>query len=475
MKRIMAIFALGAIIAAGFFLSENVSRFDAEKPAPKIPVLEPLPERISRITVPISVSIAAVEKALERRTPRQESGSRKNSLRRPFVQSELIWDLSRSGLRVSGRSGALTVATELSGEVRATGALRFIRKVDFSASGDVLAGASITAHPALKDNWRVSPNLSEMKVDIKKADVPVKRVGTLDVRDQILPRLEIAVEGLRAQLDQSAARNDFLERAARKGWKRLCGSTKLGHDLGLWLETKPVAARATQIRIDRKDIHFTLGVDVKTRVLSEQTQPKCPFPETLIMEEPNPGGFEVVMPAKIDYEMLERVLAEEAVGKSFGEKVSIVIKTIRIHPYGDLLLLESTVAVETDYLSGTETKGTLYVLAEPKLDAKAQTITLENVALEIDSQNMLLSMAGKAAEPLLLEAVSKRIPFDLGPKLEEFRDGAEDALSALSSENVSVTGEVRRIHLTRLDVGPEHLRLVLSAEGRVRAKVQAIP
>lgn len=181
------------------------------------------------------------------------------------------------------------------------------------------------------------------------------------------------------------------------------------------------------------------------------------------------------MPAIIDYETLERTLAEEVVGKSVGKNISITIKAIRIHPYGEKLLLGTEVAVEAKALSGTEVKGILYVVAEPELDAETQTITLENVALDIDSQNVLFSMAGKAAEPLLLEAVSKRLPFDLGPKLEELRHEAEDAISALSSENVSVTGEVRQVRITRLDVGPEHLRLVLTAEGRVRARVQAIP
>ena len=475
MKRILAILAFGAILATGLCMSENVSRHDAEKPAPKTPVLEPLPERLSRATIPVSVSIAALEKALERRTQKQESGSGENSLGRPFARSEIRWNLSRSRLRVSGRSGALTVATELSGEARATGALRLIREVDFSASGDVLADASITAHPALRENWRISPNLSETKIDIKRADIPVKLVGTLDIGGLILPAVEIIIEKLGSRLEENTARNDFLERAARKGWKRLCGSTELGPGPGLWLETTPVAARAAQIRIDQKNIHFTLGVDVKTRILPERTSPRCPFPKTLIMEKPGPGGFEIVMPARIGYETLERTLAEEIVGKSFGKNVSVVIKKIGVRPYGNLLLLETVVAAETDYLSGTETRGTLYVLAEPKLDTGAQTITLESVKLETDSQNVLFSMAGKAAEPLLLEAVSKRLPFDLGPKLEELGDEAEKAISALSSKNVSVTGKVRRVRITRLDVGPEHLRLVLMAEGRVAARVQAIP
>lgn len=476
MKRIiLGMLALGAILAAGVFLSDNVSRFDAERPTPRTPVLEPLAERLSRAIIPVTVPIAAVGEALERRTPKEESGSIKNALEGRFAESELSWNFMRSDLRVSGRSGALSVATELSGEARATGAIRLIRKINFSSRGDVLADVSLTAHPILKTNWRVSPDLSEVKIDIQRADIPIKRIGNLDVKKHILPGIAITADKLRTQLNRSAARSDFFRQAAQKGWKRLCGSTPLGEDSGLWLETKPVVARAAQIRIDRKEIRATIGVEVKTRILTEKTQPRCPFPKTLLIEKPEPGGFEIVIPAIIDYETLERTLAEEVVGKSFGKNISVVIKAIEVRPYGEQLLLETKVAVETGLPYGTETRGTLYLLAEPKLNAKSQTIRLENVELETDSQNMLFSMAGKAAEPLLLEAISRRIPFDLGPKLKEFRDGSEDAISALSSENVSVTGKVHRVRLARLDVGPEHLRLVFTAEGRVKATVQAIP
>lgn len=475
MKRILAILAFGAILGVGLCMSENVSRHEAEKPTPKTPVLEPLAERLSRATIPVTVPIAAVGEALERRTPKRELGLRKNVLGGRFIQSELSWDLARSDLRVSGHRGALSVATELSGETRATGTLRLIRKLDVNARGDVLASVSLTANPTLETDWRISPNLSETKIDIQRADIPIKRIGNLDVGKQIIPGVQITAEGLRTQLNRNVARSNFFRQAAEKGWKRLCGSTPLGENSGLWLETKPVVARAAQVRIGRKEIRSVIGVEVKTRILTEKTQPRCRFPETLLIEKSKPGGFEIVIPAIIDYETLERTLAEETVGKSLGENVSIAIKAIRIRPHGERLLLETTVAVETDHLYGTGTKGILYVLAEPKLNPKAQTITLENVKLETDSQNVLFSMAGKAAEPLLLEAVSRRIPFDLGPKLEELRDRLENAISALSSENVSVTGKVSRVRIMRLDVGPEHLRLVLTAEGRVRAGVQAIP
>ena len=474
MKRISAILAFGAILGVGLYMSEKVSRHDAERPAPETPVLEPLAEWLSRATIPVTVPTAAVREALERRTPKRESGLRKNILGEQFIQSELSWDLVRSDIGVSGRGGVLSVATELSGETRATGTLRLIRELDVNARGDVLASVSLTANPTLETDWRISPNLSETKTDIQRADIPIKRIGNLDVRQHIIPGVQITAEGLRTQLNRNVARSNFFRQAAEKGWKSLCGSTPLGEDSGLWLETKPVVARAKQVRVGHKEIRSTIGVEVKTRVLTENTQPRCPFPKSLLIEKPRPGGFEIAVPTIIDYEALERTLAEETVGKPLGKNVSIVIKAIRILPHGERLLLETTVAVETDYLYGTGTKGTLYVLAEPKLSPKAQIITLENAKLETDSRKVLFSMAGKAAEPLLLEAVSRGIPFDLGPKLEKLRVWSEDAISALSSENVSVTGKVNRLRITRIDVGPEHLRLVLTAEGSLRAGVQAI-
>ena len=476
MKRtILVICALGAVAAAGFYLSKNMFEFDAERPALETPALEPLSGRVSRVTVPVSVPVAAVGEALERAAPKRESGSREAAFGGPFARGEIRWDLRRSGLRVSGRGGALGVAAEISGEARAAGVLRLIKKFEFSERGDFLATVSLAARPEFEADWRVSPNLSETEIDIKRADIAVRRVGPLDVSGHILPGIESAVRRLRGKLDAHLARNDFLERAARKGWKSLCASTPLGADREFWLETKPVAARAADIRIDRENIRFTLGVDLMARVLSERTRPDCPFPPTLLVEKPGPEGFSVVLPVKIDYETLGERLAGEIVGKSFGKSVSIVVEKIGIRPHGKLLLLETRVAAETDYLSGSRTGGTLYLLAEPRLDTEAQTLALENVKLDVDSRNALFSIAGKLAEPALLDAVSRRVPFDLGPKLEELRGEAGDAISALSSDAVSVSGEVNRVRLTRLDVGPGHLRAVLTAEGRVSAEVLAVP
>ncbi len=72
-KIILGITTLGVILVAGGSLSENVPRFDAERPTPKTPTLEPLAERLSRATIPVSVPIATVGEALESRTPQRSA------------------------------------------------------------------------------------------------------------------------------------------------------------------------------------------------------------------------------------------------------------------------------------------------------------------------------------------------------------------------------------------------------------------
>ena len=266
-----------------------------------------------------------------------------------------------------------------------------------------------------------------------------------------------------------------MERAAKREWDKLCRSVPFGSDSQLWLEIKPVTARAAQLQIDSDNIRFQLGLDAQTRVITEETQPDCPFPETLILEAPHPGHIEIMLLAEIDYATLEAILAKEVVGKTFGEDISVTVEAVKLRPHGDSLLLETMVAAKAAGWLGTRAEGTLYLLAKPQLDAEAQTITLSGAALDTASRNALVDAMGEAFEPLLLRSLGNRMTLDLGPKHKELRARADAALDALSSGDVAVDGRVEDVRLSRLDIEREHLRLVAAARGSVTASVQTIP
>ena len=127
----------------------------------------------------------------------------------------------------------VSVTADISGDARAEGALRIIKKLGFSAHSDILASASLTARPKINTNWRLDPNLSETDIDIHKAHMPIKHIGSIGLGNHIRPALKITLDKLRAKLDKNIANNNFLERAAKESWNRLCRSTPLGSDSGL--------------------------------------------------------------------------------------------------------------------------------------------------------------------------------------------------------------------------------------------------
>ena len=48
----------------------------------------------------------------------------------------------------------------------------------------------------------------------------------------------------------------------------------------LWLEIRPMRAIAAQPKIDGNAVTLLVGVQAETRIVPNETKPKCPFPAT---------------------------------------------------------------------------------------------------------------------------------------------------------------------------------------------------
>src|ERR1700674_1784581 len=72
----------------------------------KTPPLTPN-TRISTITIPVSIDLAAIRSALETATPRSFRGKRENPISGPFGKSEIGWVIKRDLLALAGRTDGL--------------------------------------------------------------------------------------------------------------------------------------------------------------------------------------------------------------------------------------------------------------------------------------------------------------------------------------------------------------------------------
>src|SRR4029077_2497557 len=138
------------------------------------------------------------------------------------------------------------------------------------------------------------PNLA---AQVTLGDTSVTMAGArVNVPAQVKPLIDKTVAD-QINLVQARMRNDpTLEQNARVQWTKACRSIPLqgaGASASLpalWLELRPTRAIAAQPRVDSTAGTLPIGIEAETRITPLQTKPDCPFPATLTIVPPTPGG-----------------------------------------------------------------------------------------------------------------------------------------------------------------------------------------
>lgn len=473
MKRKTIYFFIAAtiILASIWFIFGRTSRFDATPPKLDTSTLLPLPTTTSAITLPIHVPIENVREFLQSKIPQRFSGVKtKRVIDTPIlkVSARTSWAVSRSDFTVVSND-RLKLTSNITGDGNV-----YVKNLGRVLRTNLNGPFSVVAKPIITTNWRLSVPHFQITARLHSAGVRIFGVW-FSVKGIVQPKLnQFAAQQSRILRDK-IAEADFLEVAAKKHWRELCQSFPLGSDTGLWLEVKPVSAHVAQPEITEKNIRLQLGLVAETRVVARQTVPICPFPQALIIEPPREGRIEIVVPAEIDYSVLQDIVSRQVVDKTIGKDVSITIKNISLRPHGESLLLKTVLVIGTSKWLGTRAEGTLYLSARPILDAEEQTVKLVDIELDTASRSVLVAIAGEAVEPILLGAIKSRATLELQPLLGgELQDRADAAIGGLTSPGFAVDGQVEDIRLIRLNVGPSHLQLIGSARAKVKAAVQTI-
>ena len=472
-------FAVLPIIAVLAGLIASCSPFgsdlDPEAPAPAPSELPPLPVRTSSFRLPVSVPISTLETLLEEVVPKSTSGSRSDVLWEIDIDR---WRAARGSIALSGTTdGALDLRTDVQGAVTfgldVPGSDFLPGVEDLSATIEMRGLLSGTAKPALEPGWRVRPNLSGSVV-LREAVHELFNRWEVSLRSVVQPEVNKEVRKKLRSLNRSISNNDYLETAARTAWAALCESVVLPLEPPHWLEVRPVEASAVQPRVDGASVHFLFGLEAETRIVPvAPVEGECEFPEKLVLEDSSDGLSEIALPVEVSYEALQSALLGAVRGRTVGERVRVSVSDLRLRPYGRSLLLEVDLSARVGGWTGARGRGTLYLAAEPMLVAEEQVVRLSNLRLDTASRNVLVAALGESVEPVLLALFEGQKVLELDPAWSDLLEKANGALAELATEEVGVDGTLEDIRLIRLDVGPEALRAVVLATGRIRVAVEA--
>ena len=62
-----------------------------------------------------------------------------------------------------------------------------------------------------------------------------------------------------------------------------------------------------------------MGIEAETRVTPTETKPNCPFPATITIVPPTPGGIAIGVPIDMPFVELNKLLNSQFADKTFPE------------------------------------------------------------------------------------------------------------------------------------------------------------
>jgi hypothetical protein len=506
-----------AAVGVSFFVSLKAMDWLWPRSALTAPVLAELPPlppapRISSIMAPVAISLTAIRDAADRGAPRTFQGKADNPASQILQKADIGWTASRGPITATGAQDVLSLATPLTGTLNVTGSLSgnaqgalgsalgsvlgndaskrigSINIKSLNASAEIKGNVVITARPRLAAAWRIEPNLA---AQVNLGDTSLVAAGArVNVPAQVKPLIDKTVADQLAAV-QARMRNDpTLERNARAQWARACRSiplqgTRTAASLPpLWLELRPTRAIAAQPRVNASAVTLTIGIEAETRITSVETKPDCPFPATITIVPPTPGGVSIGVPIDLPFTDLSKVVEAQLIGRTFPEDGSgsadVIVKHATVAAAGDRLLISLLInAKEKKSFFGFGGEATVHIWGRPALDPAQQTLRLTDIQLAVESEAAfgLLGAAARAAMPHLQRALAEKATIDLKPFASNAQKKIAEVIADFqkNEDGVRVAAEISSLRLADIAFDSRTLRVIAEAEGTISVSVTALP
>ena len=302
----------------------------------------------SSIIAPVAIALTAIRDAADRGAPRTFAGKADNPVSQILQNADIGWTASRGPIAATGAQDVLSLATPLTGTLNVTGSLSAKAT---GAVGDALGGllggdlgkkigsvniknlnasaeikGNVVDHRAAETRRRLA-HRAQSRGAGQSRRLPASRwrARASTCPAQVKPMIDKTVADQIAAV-QARIRNDpALEQNARTQWAKACRSIPLQGTgatsslPALWLEMRPTRAIAAQPRVDASAVTLTLGIEAETRITPAQTKPDCPFPATISIIPPTPGGVSIGVPIDMPFTEINKIVEAQFAGKTFPE------------------------------------------------------------------------------------------------------------------------------------------------------------
>lgn len=425
----------------------------------------------SSISAVVRFSLSALDRALERKVPRQlatidDAGrscwSRRILGRMINIDCEYSGSVQRTGpISLRAEDGKLIAAMPLFGSVSGQGIGRFARLLHGSGEGQLMVYA--TARPNLRPDWSVSLDMSE---GFRWQEPPTLQIlgFRIDLTRYVEPKIREQVSRVQHDAAASVAAMDIRGKA-EAAWQQAFSTIKIVDTPAIWLTTTPrtVAFSGTHARGDVLEGAIELAGTTETSI-GQQPPAVAPAPlPALGSDVTNADRFSVILPVTIGYDQVREKI--QSVMTARAQNGGPVVHDISVYPsFGKLV-------AGLHLTSGnTSNDGAwVYLTATPQVDANAQTVQFSDLTVVPDpSATEGSSLAVLLSDPTLVQDLRQQSGLAFLSEWQAMLASANARLTRPLTDGFRSEGSLTSAGLSKVSLLPDGIRIDLRASGNLK-------
>lgn len=498
---IFALLGVGAIGAAVVGWQWYLSRDAVLSKRPEMsatPLV--LPSRDSRLSLRISVPLAAINKAANEHLPgsydfggngedycevvgKIDLGVVKSPGTKVCAGTKYSGTVEREGDPTisDGGNNTLRLSVPISvkgkGGFRGTGAdILDLDAKNFRAKANVVA----TVSPTVDENWCPILNTSIDYSWIEKPQVEIVSKVWLDVTDLVKGKLNDKIEELRSSLRTAVPCGEVRDRA-QQAWRTYSIPIMVEGAPTLYARMDPAGIGLSAMSVS-SDISIAMALIGKTEISSEPGPEAQKSPLPPMTQVPNEKGrVSISLPVRVGYQQIIDALQKQVAGKPFsfpiGDKQGfLTINAFEVFPVGASLAIgmEFTADIPGRIFS---TSGKVFLTAQPEMvdSPEFRGIRTRDIVFSRDLDNELWSLLTVALESQIKQELEKAGSVDLSGAYNKAIEALQSAIKdPAKTGNIQFVVENPSIVIEAIVPEADSLAVLIRAETDVDAKLASL-
>lgn len=264
-----------------------------------------------------------------------------------------------------------------------------------------------------------------------------------------------------------------LKSNAEKYWAQLSQPVQvLNNPVNVWAVFQPTGFNFAPPASDNiNNMVLNLGLKTKVRTvvgdkpnaISHGTLP----PIQNIQAKDN--HFEINVPVAVQLNEIKKIVKQEVVGKTFNipnSKRNVLVRDM------DIIGSNKTLIVKLN-IKSKNTKGDVYILADPVFDNKTKTLSVENLKFDSKTNNVIANKAAWLAGNVFVKSIEKKITYNLSKDIDKMRAQAEQSINSLHfSDMVALNAKIQGFDIQSISFDSGNAYLNTRIEGEMNVSVK---